>query len=624
MEIRVTIPMALVACLLSGCAALVDSSNSASSPLIQGANHSISLSISGTFQTITAADAPVILEAITNDPAGVAWGLTVGGRDCSPLCGALDVAGDQHLTARYTPPPILAARANPIASITVKSLSDASKRISFSFTILPAPASNHTLLLRGYDSSGAPMAIAGVLVADPNGNINDGEIDINDGGNTVHAGSLHGRFGTDTDFEGIIRGTITISNFVFPGTSVSPVFKFVLRGDELEGRAIEFDTTGNLNAGTILLQSGVAQSLPTGVYAFGLDSDAPVGRRTVAAGAFNLSPDGSINGVADQSQAQAPLPDEAEPFAGGAVAPDPLGRGTLSFSINGTATQYAYYRVNGGQLNLIQIAGGLPAGTVLAGTARAHSLTFDSVNGVFQTSVFQLTGVETNQGASAPDAAIGVAKISENSSITFTFDANDAGVVSVGQTLTGQLSSYDSNTGRGVLTISGGSQAGLPSTLVFYLYDNGEGFLVQTDPTNTQGSTNRGFSGKLARQIPGPFHGKAARGNLIALSGASSVPGIPNVEAAINEGPSQGCLSGMAYATSSQAGQLANVSFQGTYVVTDGGTGHGNAMLPAGFYGDFTPKALAPASFYLIGPGQFFSIGIQSGVPSGVSYFSPD
>ena len=623
MKIRVTFSFALAACLISGCSKLVHLSNPAS-PTTQASKSSITLNISGLFQTVTAAGPPVTLEAITNDPVGVSWELTVHGNDCSPLCGTLDVAGGSHLLAMYTPPPILTPRASPTAEITLRSLADNSKRASFPFSILPTLTSDYTLLLRGFDSSGIPMAMAAILVADVNGNINDGELDINDGGKIVHAGSLQGNFGTDTGFEGIIRGSITITNFTLSGTTVNPSFKFVLRGNEFEARAIEFDASGNLMSGTILLQSGVSQNIPSGVYAFGLDSNAPVGRRTVAAGAFNLSQGGSINGVADQSQAQAALPDEAEPLIGSAIAPDAFGRGTLSFSINGVSTQYAYYCVSPGQLNFLQVGGGLPAGTVLEGTARAHTLAFDTANGVFQTSVFQLTGVETNQGLNSPDAAIGVASISEDNSVALTFDTNDAGVVNASQKLNGKLLSYDANTGRGLFSIPGGTQVGLASTLVFYLYDNGSGFTIEVDPSVEGGPVNRAFSGTVLKRIGAPFKDKDFREQMICLSGGSSVPEIPSVEAAVSVGPTPSNLTGMAYATSKQAGQLANVSFGSTLFVTDADAGHGNAMLPGGLYGDFTSSALVPSSFYLIAPGQFVSSGVQSGLPSGVSYFSPD
>ena len=640
MGIRVWVAAA-IGCLmsmLSGRAALVQSPALSATPAIQTSIQNefktletakgIRVKISGAFRTVTASGPPENLEAESNDPLGVAWTLTANGGNCSPFCGTIEFSGGQHLIALYTPPPILASGASPDATITATAISDSTKSASFLFTIETPRTANYALLLRGYDSSGVSMAIAGVVETDAGGAIKDGELDINEGGKTATARSLRGNFTTDTDFAGIIRGTITISNFSFPGTTANPVFKFVLRGNELEARVIEFDQTGNLTAGTILFQSGALRQMHAGVYAFGLDSDAPVGRRTVVAGAFAVSDRGSIVGVTDQSQAQAPISDQAEPLSGEATDPDGLGRGRLTLSVNGITTTYAYYLAGAGQLNLIQIGGGFSFGTVLAGTARSHTFDFDQVNGVFQTSVIQLMGLETPHGSStaAPDAAIGVLSIARDNSLSLIFDSNNAGSINAGKTLTGNLVSYDPNTGRGAISVQGGFQGGFLDSLVFYLYDNGEGFVVDTDPSSAGGPTNKAFSGTLTRQLPGPFDSKSVSGGLICISGAAPVPGIPNVEAAITADPSSGVLTGMAYATSvnKEAGQLSNVSFQGSFSVVDAKSGRGTGMLPAGFYGDFTPQTMAPTTFYLMGANRFVSIGMQTGLPSGVSYFSPE
>jgi hypothetical protein len=161
---------------------------------------------------------------------------------------------------------------------------------------------------------------------------------------------------------------------------------------------------------------------------------------------------------------------------------------------------------------------------------------------------------------------------------------------------------------------------------VFYLFDNGEGYLIDADPSTVGGPTNKAFSGTLARQIPGPYDNESISGALIGISGAASVPGIPNVAAALEADPGSGSLTGMAYATSvgTEAGQLPNVSFEGTFAVTDAKSGHGTATLPAGFYGDFAPQAMATASLYLIGGNRFVSIGTQAGLPSGVTYVTPE
>jgi hypothetical protein len=260
--------------------------------------------------------------------------------------------------------------------------------------------------------------------------------------------------------------------------------------------------------------------------------------------------------------------------------------------------------------------------------ARSHAPDFDQINGVYQTSVLQLVGTETPQGSNtaAPDAAIGVMSIAKDSSVALVVDSNNAGTINVGKTLSGTLVSYDSNTGRGVLSLSGGFQGGFVDNAVFYLYDNGEGFIVDTDSPAAAGSVNKAFSGTFAKQLPGPFDTESISGGLMGISGATPIPGIPNVTAALDADPSSGVVTGMAYATSvgTEAGQLSNVSFEGTFSVTDAKNGHGTATLPAGFYGDFTPQAMATASFYLIGGNRFVSIGTQTGLPSGITYVSPE
>jgi hypothetical protein len=585
----------------------------------------ISVAISGSFSTVTSAGPPIPLMAQTNDAQGVNWALVSNGTACSPVCGTLEISASPHLVAIYTPPPILASGVNPAASVSAVSISDPTKSAGFSFTILSAPSSNYVFLLRGFDSNSFPMAMAGVLVADVDGNITGGELDLAQGGKSVRAESLQGNFTTDTNFAGIIRGTITISNFTLPGTSIHPVFKFVLRSNELEASVIEFDGSGNLAAGSIDLQNGISTTGPTGVYAFGLDSDSPIGQRTVAAGAFDISTTGAIIGVADQSQAGAPLADQAEPLSGTVTVPDLLGRGTLSFTVAGITTNYAYYAVNAGQLKFFQTGGGFSFGTLLSGTANAHTLDFDSSNGVFQTSVIQLTGMETRQNSAtiSPDVAIGVLTVHKDNSVSLICDTNNAGGVATSQKLSGTLQSYDPNTGRGVLSIPGGFQAGFLDTAAFYLYDNGAGFLIDIDPSSSATITNRASSGTLARQVPGPFASNSISGNLIAVSGASSVPSIPNVAAAANADPDSSTFVAIAYATS-QSGPLPNVSFQATYGLSDPASGRGTAVFPAGLYGDFTPQATAPASFYLISPNRFVTIGTQTGLPSGISLFAPD
>src|SRR5208282_4060475 len=111
----------------------------------------------------------------------------------------------------------------------------------------------------------------------------------------------------------------------------------------------------------------------------------------------------------------------------------------------------------------------------------------------------------------------------KDNSITLVFDSNNAGSVNVGNTVSGTLVSYDPNTGRGAVSFPGGFQAGFVDSAVFYLYDNGEGYFIDTDPSGAAGPTNKAFSGTLVQQLQGPFNAQSISGALIGISGAAPV-----------------------------------------------------------------------------------------------------
>ena len=588
----------------------------------------ISVTLSGTFQTVSAAGPPQTIVATTNDTAGVQWTMTAGGASCSLACGTLAVGGAPRLQAIYTPPPNIASSPSPAITVTATSATDNSKSSSFSFTILQPAKFTYVFLLRGYDAGGVPLAMGGAVAVDPNGNITDGELDINDGGVATHLQPLLGTYATNTSFDGITRGVLSITNVALPSTKIQPAFRYVLRGNQVEGKIIEFDAGGFSTAGTIQVQSGPVGTVPAGVYVFGVDSDSPAGRRTVENGAFQILSGNMVLGAADLAQAGGILPISNAPMAGSVTAPDAIGRGTVSFNVEGTATDYAYYVVNGAQLNvfgselyLMQIGGGFDFGTVLAGTARGDAPSFDPATAPFHTSIVQMTGVDTPAGSNvaSPDVKIGAMSIATDNSVSLTFDSNDAGMVQTGVTITGTLTFYDTNTGRGVVSFPGGFNSGFMDTAVFYLFDNGDGFIIDGDPQSAGAAGNRGFSGTLSRQFPGPYSASSISGGLIGISGASASPAIPSAEVALTADPASGTITGLACATEVGVPQLSDTPIQATYSVVDPATGHGTAMVPGGFFGNFTPHLMLPASFYLIVGNQLVSIGTQTGTPSGVT-----
>lgn len=599
-----------------------------------------SVTITNKFSTVIAGGPPITVNAtVQNDPSnmGVTWTLMAGGSSCSPACGTLVASAAPSFAAQYTPPTTVptGSAANP--TITATSVSNTSATDNFSFTIENAStlfSGSFVFLLRGYDTfSLQPMAMAGVITADGKGNITSGELDFNNDGGITHVPSpATGTYTVDVSFNGVSQVAVEISSFTFPGSDIDLKYRFVLSADGTRGRIIELDGSGYLNSGTIVKQDSTAiSSAPSGNFAFGVDSDSPLGGRTVAAGQLVLGSGGVTGGIIDQSKAGNPSPT----FSGTAIspgnlgAPDANGRGTLSMTIMGGTVQYAYYIVDSDDFRLIEIDQGLVFGTVAAGSAiMQQSLTANSINTA--ASVLQLTGMDEPTGTNTPgpDVIIGVMTISGGNSFTMTFDSNDIGATVTSNPAAGSITSFDPTTGRAVLSYPGGFESAFVDSGVFYMYNTGAGFFIDTDITTTNVNppiTNNAFSGTLTPQTGGPFGNSSLTGNLLAGFGGSASSSIPNWDLAFNLSPSTGMYTAFGNLTSlpSQDGAAIGATFTGTYRMVNSATGHGLLTLPAAVFGDFVSGSTVNASFYMIAPNQFVSIGIQSGLDSGVAFFDP-
>lgn len=607
-----------------------------------------SVSISNKFSVQYAGGPQVTLTAVVlynTASAGVAWSLTAGGSSCAPACGTITSGtGGPPFTAAYQPPTSVPSGANASPTISATSVTSSSASDSFSFTINSPSAllkGSYALLLRGYYLAGSPMALAGSITADGSGNITSGEFDIDNGGGITHIPSpTTGTYSIDLSFKGATRGRIVITSFKFPGSNIGLGFDFVLSADGKRGRAVELDGSAYINSGTFLQQdaSTLAAANPAGTYAFALDSDAPVGGRIVEAGQFVLAAGGITGGLIDRSQAGAanPIYSGVQLDAGAVTSPDSSGRGTLTLSVPGESVHYAYYVVNSGQLNMIEIDNGATSG-VQAGVAYAQKLPFgaDTVN---STSVLQLTGMDAVPGTVngiGPDVMIGVLKISGGSTFTLTFDENDLGKV-LTKHLAGGTVSFDPATGRGVFSDPGGFESGFMDSAVFYTYDAGKAFVIDADISTcvTSGPcilppngpiTNNAFSGTFTSQATGPFTMSSLNGNLIGGFGVSVIPDIPEIAAIVTADSSTGNFDilGDVDSLPSQNGNFQDYAFGGSYSITDQALGYGSATLPSFVFGEFSPPSNPPASFYMIGPNQFVLIGTQSGLDSGVSFVDP-
>jgi len=627
-------------------------------------------------------DPPAPIHAVVaNDAAnaGVTWTLlNANGLACSPNCGTLAADPSPSFSATYTAPTTQPLGPDSSPTITATSVTNAAKSDTYSFVISISAKpfqGQYAFLLRGYSDltsvgkPSLPMAMAGSITLDNQGNVIGGDLDVNNDTGITHVSGLSGTLVPDSSFNGIVRGTINITNVVFSGTTTPfPLsFKFVVSADYTHGRIEEVDGALFVNAGTIERQDPPALAAPNpGNYAFGVDSDSPLGGRTVEAGQLVLTSTQVSGGLVDESKAGDATPRySATPLAGSTLtAPDSSGRGTLTLNVaaNGTvlasSDQYAYYIVNSGQINLIQIDAAPTFGTVFAGVARAQKvLTASSVNA---TSVVQLTGMDTVSGTTnevGPDVIIGVLTIPNPvggtaATYTLTFDENDLGKILTGHSASGAITpAFDPATGRGVLSAPGsGFGNGFMDTAVLYLYDAGAGFVIDGDistcattinctPPNNYPITNNAFSGTLTPQVTGvQFDNTSVSGNVTFSAGATANPNIPSVVAGMNFTFSSTAIPPAAYTAkgdvsslSDQAGNnLTDVPFNGTYSVLDPTLGHGLLRLPEQIFGVFPGSGqLDSAFFYLIGPNQAVAIGIQQGnngqpgPQSGVIFLDP-
>lgn len=639
----------------------------------------ISVSISNKFASIAAGGSAVTISAVvTNDQlysnAGATWSLvsTVNGvtGPCTPTCGTLTPSSG--VSASYAPPGTAPIDANANPTITATSVSDTTKFDSFSFNIL-SPASvfkgTYVFQLRGFDGSGAPMAMTGVFTSDGLGNITGAELDVNDNLMPTFTSGLSGTYTLDTSFNGIPRPTVCIA--LAPGACsvVGGAGTLVLKGglssDGTRGRIIEYDNTLALMAGSLLKQDPAALAPPSAAvsYAFELDSDAgtsivsgvTTAGRIVEAGQFVMGAGATsiTGGVVDGAQAQQPTyligtgVSPAPIGVGPATAPDAAGRGTLTLSINnnGTtlATNYAYYVANSQQIDLIEVDNGGTLLTLQSGTAQnQQNLTAGSLDNM--NSVIALTGSAPLNGSPAPAVIIGLMSISGaavmQAPVSLNFEQNVAGTTNPGQvpsTPTGLVySPLDPTTGRAIL-----ASTFFPSSVV-YMYGSGQGFLIDITGNQAASINSHAYSGSIIPQTGSPFTvANNIAGNYIAVAGGTPSPMIPNLDYAAAFDAVGNYSAVVDFTTSTLTvgtnGQVAGFPLSGLYSnpLSDPVVGLGTWSFTHEVVGDFNcdptvnpacnPPGPTYGAFYMIGPREFVAIGQGprggGGEPSGIFLF---
>lgn len=369
----------------------------------------------------------------------------------------------------------------------------------------------YAFVLSGFDPAGNPMGIIGSIVADGLGHITGGSIEVNDDfAVSLNNGALTGTYTLDSN----VRGVITLTSPV--GSVAQPLaFAFTLRADGTSGDLIGFDNNNFIAAGTIQQQDKTAFSLAalsasSGSFAFEFDSAAAA--RTSTVGRFTLGANGiSSGGLFDVSVAGT-----GPTTVGGSLSvtfaasgPDGNGRGSLSASENGAIANYVYFIINAGRFAVMQTDTNFP-NTLNVGVAEKQILPLSTTTVNTPGCVFALTGFDS--GLNNAISTVGQLQATASSMATLLWDSDDGGTIFNQKNVVGEPLTFDAMSGRGTITVGGGSGNGLFDRAVFYLTDSGKGFLLDASAAQA----NRALSGRVQSQIGvGNFSATNVAGKMI-------------------------------------------------------------------------------------------------------------
>jgi len=481
----------------------------------------------------------------------------------------------------------------------------------------------YAFVLAGFDSNGVPVGIAGSLKADGLGHITAGEVDVNDNGTISSSASVAGTYAFDAAGNSTL-GTITLTNTV--GSVTDPLaFAFSLQTSGNFGSIMSADANGFDAGGTIQLQNSSVFTLAgmAGSYVAtvnGRNSSNP----TSVLGRFTLASSGTTTNVAfDRSEAGTTTGSASATSATVSLAgagPDSNGRGTLTLAITdtfgATSQTFAYYAITANRFVAVETD---ETGTMTADFAGQASIPATPTT---TGAIFGMAGVDTS--VSNEITAVGQLQMTGvgATAATLNWDSNDNGAPHTVTPLLSQAVAYDGTTGRGTVTLAGGTANGLADALVFYLTAPGAGFIMDA----TAGATNRAMAGPLMAQAAGPYSAATdlnaglgiirSRGS--AASNAFSLVGLFGLT-------TDQITYEILFDARSSFG--VNLSPQGpdsplTGIMLgnlDANVGRGTLSLPNGS-GGFSTYAL-----YVIGPNQFYFIDItQSDGASTVFFVSPD
>ncbi len=515
-----------------------------------------------------AAQAYVVNATVVPDP--VLGYLTLWGQGSQPTVSTLN-AYDGAVTSNMAIVP-----ANTTNGTMLAYASDKTNLIVDAFSVLAPPATlmrgNYAFALRGYQTVNnvpTPFVLAGGLVADGQGNIASGVLDLNNGnGSPMNGTTFTGTYSINGNGVGTMQLNAggSLMNF------------HVALSAQGNGQIIWDDADPSPRGSGVLLQQNPADfTYPSqGNYAIGTLGSDFAQNRYAAAGAFTVAANGFVSSGSEDTNDKGNL--GSLTFTGAfAHGINTLGGRNLAvFNFTGQSpNNYAYYTVYQGYVLLIGIDATAAQDPLTLGTILVQPTSVFTNASLQGATVYGTSALAPNNGNPVADVLLGLASWGGNGNGMFSLDENSGGTITQQETSSG---TYTVNSAgiSGRVSLSGFS--GTPPIL--YLVNPNQAFILGQDSSVAFGT--------LQPQSGSPFSNSSISGTYLGgtinPAQASLVDSVAYLQADGN-----GNLTG--FANTSGPSGMGMQTYSNTYQV--GSTGR--AVLGSGTPGGF---------MYVISPTQ--------------------